>query len=76
MGNSKRNLTLYGVIAIFCLLLVGTVAVVSLHKKTEKAAVQDDPEKCLQDTDCRSRLEAAVNQVYSESGYEGIYTAP
>ena len=72
----KHKKTAYGVVAVLSLLFIATVVVVSRPEKVERGAMQDDPEKCLQDADCRSRLEAAVNQVYSESGYDGVYTAP
>jgi len=56
--------------------VVAAIAVLSSHKKAEESTAQDETEKCLHDPDCRSRLEAAVNEVYSESGYDGVYTAP
>ncbi len=31
---------------------------------------------CLHDADCRRRLEAAVNQIYSEIGYEEVFKMP
>jgi hypothetical protein len=56
-------------------IIIASFVIVILHKKAEKMNAQDDV-KCLHDTDCRRRLEAAVNQIYSEIGYDEVYTAP
>ena len=73
-GNMPRPATF--VVAVILVSLIGTAIVMSLHENAERASAQDDSEKCLQDADCRSRLEAAVNDIYSEIGYENTYTAP
>lgn len=63
------------VVGILFLLLVAVAAFFFLHKNPEETALGSDSEKCLHDADCRARLEAAVNEIYSESGYEGTYSA-
>lgn len=76
MGNTKRKLALYAGIAILSSLLVGTVVIVPLYKKDVAEKGSADEIACLHDADCRARLEAAVNQVYSEADYDSIYSAP
>ena len=50
--------------AVFlALVIVGVVYI--RHNYTHKSAADD----CLRDPDCRSRLEAAVNDIYSQIGY-------
>ncbi len=64
------------VVGVSFLLFVAVVTFVFLHKHTRVVKTEIDSEKCLQNPDCRNRLEAAVNEVYSESGYKSIYIAP
>lgn len=59
---------------ILFLLLAVVSAFFFLHQNREELRVENDSEKCLRDADCRGRLEAAVNEVYSESGYDGVYS--
>ena len=47
-----------------------------LKQNTINSSARDEAMVCLHDADCRSRLEAAVNDIYSEIGYENTYTAP
>lgn len=56
-------------ITILSLLVIVIIGFISLHKKAGEPTAQNDTEKCLRDSDCRARLEAAVNEVYSEIGY-------
>jgi len=56
--------------AALCVLIVGTLAFLLFHAKIDKATSLNDSTACLHDADCRSRLEAAVNSIYSEIGYD------
>ena len=60
-----------------CRFFIVSVTVVFwfLKQNTINSSARDEAMVCLRDADCRSRLEAAVNQVYSEIGYESEYSA-
>ena len=62
-------------IVVFLIVSV-TVVFWFLKQNTINSSARDEAMVCLRDADCRSRLEAAVNQVYSEIGYDDIYAAP
>lgn len=74
-GKLQRALyiALMAAIGILCL---GAIVWGAIHYGSEeKVSAQDDSTACLHDADCRARLEAAVNDIYSEIGYETEYSA-
>ncbi|OGZ45068.1 MAG: hypothetical protein A2756_05435 [Candidatus Ryanbacteria bacterium RIFCSPHIGHO2_01_FULL_48_27] len=62
---SRRN-----IILMAALLLLLVAAIPWWIDKKQKETKEDEVRRCLQDPNCRSRLQAAVNDVYSQIGYE------
>ena len=61
---SRRNIILWA--ALFLLVIV---VVPWWIGKWQRETREDEVSRCLQDPDCRSRTEAAVNEIYTGAGY-------